>query len=168
MKKQILATCILGALALPASAEGIYIFGDIGQTTIDADSVKLTDNTFSIGGGFKINDTFSIEAAYRDLGGEDSFFGSGPNFTAIQSSVLANLPINEEASVYGRLGVARLKITIKDDFDNYTDTDNKLAAGIGARYSINETTGFRVEYSRYSRWEEINLSTLTIGFDHSF
>lgn len=176
MKKQLLLASLVATLALPAAAEGLYAVGDISQATIEVSSYEDTSNGFSIGAGYNIDSTFSVEASYRDLGDLGvSYDGSGfgVDFSAIQVSAIGKLPVNEQLDVYGRLGFA--KITV--DFAAYEDGEkefsaseskNKAVVGIGARYAVNDRTGLRFEWNKFSKFEVFTLSSIALGLDYSF
>ena len=189
MKKHILATLVLGALTLPAAAEGFYVIGDIGHTTLSAEGLDKTDNGLSIGGVYNLNNTFAIEAAYRDLGGlsssyQDTYMNmdvdvkENLDFSALQLSAIAKMPLNDTFDVYGRLGMAKLKSKYKisayvsaDDSSasqSSSDSENKMVYGIGARYTLNEKAGIRFEYNKFADWEGLSISALTLGADYSF
>lgn len=180
MKKHFL---LLGLLvALPASAEGIYVFGDGGQSTFSVDFFDVvlskTETTYGIGIGYEVNQTFSFELAYRDLGASDSadmYEKSKVEKSAVQASLLANYAVSPVVEVFGRLGVANLKSEgisdIRDYSENNTPTslsNTKAFYGAGASYAANEKLSFRGEYNRYSEWEGVTVSILTIGAVYKF
>ena len=45
-----------------------YIFGDIASTSLDIEGGSKSINGFDIGAGYKFNNTFALELAYRKLG----------------------------------------------------------------------------------------------------
>jgi opacity protein-like surface antigen len=175
MKKKFFAACALSVLTLPALANGFYVAGDLGQVKWSADSESETDTAFSFAGGYKLNDTFSFELGYRDLGGvEETFEGEtfGADLTATQLSVLASFKINDAISAYGRLGVADMQMKFSYDDGEYSDsvTESKTKAvfGVGGRYAINQKLGLHIEYDRYAKFEEMTVSALLVGFDYQF
>jgi Outer membrane protein beta-barrel domain len=174
---------LLTFLAVPVFAEGVYVFGDIGEGQISIDFGRLngytTDTSFSAGVGYALNATVSFEAGYRKIGsftlfkdedGEDKIDGE-----AAEASVLAKHPISDVVNVYGRLGVARLTYDIiSKDFNfpknNETETKakNKMFAGVGADYKVNEQVSLRIEYNRSAEFDELTSSALTFGATYSF
>lgn len=188
MKKQFLAACLLGAITLPATAEGIYLFGDIGESKIEVSvedySTSKTDSALSIGAGYNFNDTLALEFAYRDLGSITNHdtdystydYSDELSVTALQVSLVAKKPLNDAVDVYGRIGFGRLnsdyQYTAVDSYGadhySYSQSKNKALFGIGASYAINQQLSFRAEYSRFSKWDGAILSTLTLGAKYNF
>lgn len=188
MKKQLLVASLLGCITLPAAAQGIYLLGDIGQSKMEVDvdnfSVSKTDTTFSIGAGYHLNETFALEFSYRDLGTikskeTDNYsydYSDKLTVTALQASLIAQHAINDKVDIYGRLGFGRLNsdytATIIDssgsEYISYSQSKNKALFGIGASYAITPKFSLRTEYSRFSKWEDATLSSLTLGIQCNF
>lgn len=191
MKKQILAAWLLGALALPAAAEGIYVLGDLGQTRFSGDGFEDYSRTASLGVGYKINQGFSIEAAYRTFGDLDySFRGfyygyimdleTSTDLNALQLSLVGTIPFTDNFSAYARLGYAALKYdqdvsgstiingsTITAS-NSDSDVAYRAAYGLGARYAISDRIGLRFEYSDICEWDGVLVSSTTLGADYRF
>jgi len=182
MKKHFLVLGLLAATAVPASAEGVYIFGDAGQSkfSVDFDGASLseTDTSFAFGVGYAINKTFSFEAAYRDLGGissDDEYGESQFDMSALQASVVAAFPIGSAVNIFGRLGLAQL--SYDSSYEDYEDSDydesdsdsaNKAVYGVGASYTLNENVSLRAEYNKYAEWDGLTTSAFTLGAVYSF
>lgn len=184
MKKQISVVCLLGALALPAAAEGVYILGDIGQGKMEADVgndvfASKTDTTYSIGAGFDINKNFSVELAYRDLGDihdNDDFSSYRLSATALEASAIAKYPLNQKVDIYGRLGFGKVEFESKDVYhdgnvtvvDKSSDSKYRALFGVGASYALNDNVSLRAEYSQFAEWDDVTLSALTVGATYHF
>jgi OOP family OmpA-OmpF porin len=196
MKKQIIAAAVLMGVSLPSFASNFYLLADIGQSKIeiDVDDAKLskTDNVISFGGGYKLNNNFAIELAYRDLGeiseGYSENLGGGDYFseevtlsaTAVQISVVGSLALGEAAKLYGRVGMADLEAEVAYNYEEsiegweYTESEsesnskNKAVFGAGLSYSFTPAFALRAEYSQYAEWEDITVSSTTIGLTYQF
>jgi OOP family OmpA-OmpF porin len=189
MKKQILIAAVLGALALPAMADGFYLAGDVGQGKIEADAgngftVSKTDTSYSIGAGYDFNKFVGVEVAYRDLGtirdrGTDSdeagSFGwtDKVNATAFQASVIGKLPVSDIVNIYGRVGVAKLDVEETIRIDNnpsrsYDDSTTKGLVGVGVSFDVTPEFAIRAEYNQYAKWDNTKLSALTVGATYHF
>lgn len=191
MKKQILAASLLGALALPAAAEGIYVLGDLGQTRFSGNGFEEYNPTASLGVGYKINQGFSLEAAYRifdnlDYRSRGIYYGynmdleTSVDLSALQLSLVGTIPFTDNFSAYARLGYALLKYD--QDVSGSTvfngspitasnsdsDTAYRAAYGIGARYAITDRIGLRFEYGDICEWEGVLISSTTLGADYRF
>lgn len=194
MKKQIILASILGALALPVMADNFYVFGDVGQgkTEIDGSddyTFSKTATSYSLGAGYNINKFFGVELGYRDFGEtKDHFDGVNGtdhydsvdkyDVTAWQASVIGKLPISNEFNLYGRVGLANIKVDYEaadyyPDGNNpipYTNSETKTKAliGVGASYDITPQFAVRAEYNQYAKWNDTKLSALTVGATYAF
>ena len=192
MKKQILLASVLGALALPVMADGFYLLGDVGQGKLEADLgddtvYKKNSTAYSIGAGYEANKFFAVEVAYRDLGGissSDSYTvgnttyseSNNVDYTVFQASVIGKLPVSDVVNVYGRLGVGKISFDWTDTvrggsyYDQESDSESKTKAlvGIGASYNITPKIALRAEYNQFAKWDDIKLSSLTVGATYAF
>ncbi len=192
MKKQLLMACLLGSFTLPAMASNFYLLGDVGDSKIEVDvgddySYSKNTTTYSLGAGFEFNKFFALELAYRDLGNvtdRGNYLEEGVQYnyrdktsaSALQASIVGSLPISEEFSLFGRVGVAEIDI----DYDSVetsgsstwsdsdSDSESKALFGIGASYKITPQIALRAEYSQFAKWDETKLSTLTVGATYRF
>ncbi len=195
MKNQFLLACVLSAFTLPAMAENFYIFGDVGQGKMEVDDdddskLSKTTTSYSIGAGYDVNEFLALEIAYRNLGDvtdrgiefdrvDDEYsFVDKYTTTALQASVVGKLPISDVFNVYGRVGLANIDMSYKStlryaDGNNpapETDSESKTRAlfGVGAGFDITSQLALRAEYSQYAKWDDLKLSTLTIGAVYKF
>jgi opacity protein-like surface antigen len=174
---------LLTFLAVPVFAEGVYVFGDLGEGQISIDIGRLsaytTDTSFSAGVGYELNATVSFEAGYRKIGSfvffRDEDGSSVIEGEAVQGSVLAKHPISDIVNVYGRLGVARVTYDLIDKDFNFprnnetnSKSKNKIFLGVGASYEVNEQVDLRIEYNRSAEFDDLTWSSLTFGASYSF
>lgn len=184
MKQHFLVMGLLAAMAVPASAQGVYIFGDVGRTklSIDAEENKRTTsaNNFSFGVGYAVNQYIAFEAASRDLGSfttyEDQEQKTTADVTAVQVSVIGTYPINAKFSVFGHAGVSDLSVDADykyydypEENDSSSESKHKSVLGFGGSYAINDHISLRAAFSRYAKWEDVaRFSTVTFGGVYSF
>ncbi|WP_323815596.1 outer membrane beta-barrel protein [Cellvibrio sp. NN19] len=196
MKKQVIAAAVFMGASIPSFASNFYVLADAGQSKMEADvegfTFNKTDNAISIGGGYKFNDNFALELAYRDLGeikGEESGYVGGGDYieakisngiTAFQISLVGSIALGEAASLYGRVGMANLEADLKSSYEasiNGSDfsgsesesvSKNKAVFGAGLSYSFTPTFALRAEYSQYAEWENLTVSSTTIGLTYQF
>ena len=196
MKKQIIAAAVLMGASLPSFASNFYVLADVGQSKIeiDIDDAKLskTDTAMSIGGGYHFNNNFAVELAYRDLGeiGEKASenYGGGDyesaeftiGATALQISIVGSIPLGEAAKLYGRVGMADLERDVGFSYeqsidgwedsgsDSASESKNKAVVGAGLSYSFTPAFALRAEYSQYDEWDDITISSTTIGLTYQF
>jgi OOP family OmpA-OmpF porin len=192
MKKKLLLAGLLGVITLPAMADNFYLLGDVGQGKMEVDAsnnytYSKTSTTYSIGAGYDINQFFAVELAYRDLGNvkdRGSYLNGGIQYTytdktsatALQASVIARLPISDEFSIYGRVGLGKIDVnydTVETGAgstlsDTSSDSKTKGLLGIGASYSITPQIALRAEYNQYAKWDDTKLSAISAGATYHF
>lgn len=192
MKKQLFALSVLALGAMPAMASNFYLAADVGRVKFSVDSESRSDTSFSLGAGYKFNQYFAVELAYRDMGelseetSED--LGGGDfldekvslGFSAIQASVVASYPLGETSSLYGRLGVSELEVDASYSYnlvmDGVTERDsasgseseNKAFFGVGYSHSFTPALAARIEYNQYEDVEDFEISTATVGLSYQF
>jgi OOP family OmpA-OmpF porin len=192
MQKKLLVAAILASVTLPVMASDFYVLADFGQAKYKAGLFDESDTSFSIGGGYKFNETFAAEFTYRDLGeiktrdyqdlgGGDYFDGNYTDaITAIQASIVASFPVGQSASIYGRLGYADIDVENSfrevevEDGDTFTSTgsytlsENKVVYGVGFNYAMSEALALRAEYNLYNDFLSLDISTMSLGLTYQF
>lgn len=111
-------------------------------------------------------------------GGDEYYLINKITATAIQASVIGQLPIYDAFSAFGRLGVG--KIDTDYDYTNqslrvgerygesFPDSEAKTLFGIGASFDIAELFSLRAEYNQYAKINKARLSALTVGATYHF
>lgn len=187
MKKHLFTTLLLITLTLPVSAKGIYAFANFERSKIEVDasdtSIDKNDNGYGIGLGYTLTNHFAVEIAYRELMSieqgatySDYEYRINTDISALQASLVANYPLNNAVSVYGRFGVGNIdadsSVYVNDwgDITRESGSESKTRAlfGVGGRYAITEQVGVRAEYSRFAKIEDTTLSSLSLALDYRF
>ncbi len=140
-------------------------------------SVKNSDNTYRISGGYRFSPVFALEAHYTDLGKYSSDskallatnVGAGTLSGKYKASgfgidALLSAPLAQSFSIYGRVGVMRAKteadfsssgsIFVTPQADSRLSTSANTTAysyGIGLQYDISKQIGIRAEGQRYNK-----------------
>lgn len=160
-------------LASPVFAEGFYLGA---EATYRSASYKVNDKSLesksALGGGiyagYKFFPYLAAEVGYSDLGNINySIDSMQSKANAIQASLIGIYPVTDNFSVIGRLGVAQLKETFKDNEFTYQDTSKtKALLGLGIEYSITKQISVRSEWAQYTG--DNALGTLTFGANYKF
>lgn len=143
-----------------SQAAEIFLGAGIGQSNIDdsahAVSIDETEPAWKFYGGMMITDNFGFEAGWTDLGDANS--GTVDTETeAFYAAGVAALPINEEFSVYGKVGLA-----FWDQDINTTSYDGSdLMYGIGAKYKFMDQFHARLEWEQYNA--DLEASVISVG-----
>jgi OOP family OmpA-OmpF porin len=130
-----------------------YVGLGVGSSSHDVQGDD-NDTGFKIFGGGLLNPNFGAELSYVDLGQFQEVGNPllGTLTSRIEASAWAlhgigRLPLmNNQASVFGKVGVALAQVEANNTDDNSFD----LAYGIGASYDFQKNLGVRAEWERYA------------------
>jgi OmpA-OmpF porin, OOP family len=183
------ALALSGALAASqASAQG-FIGGSIGQSDIDdeitsglingSQSVDGKDTAWKIFGGYMFNRHFGLEVAYVDLG-EVSYSGTTDAFGPTELvtggkveawgfniSAIGALPVTEQFSVFGKLGLffwdAEANDTTGGRPFSATDDGADFSFGVGLGYNFTRNLGVRAEWEMFQNISDADASLISVG-----
>jgi OmpA-OmpF porin, OOP family len=186
--------CAAG-LSAPAMAQdrGFYLGAALGQSDADIDCTGTTscdnkDNSWKILGGYQFNRNFALEFGYADLGAPSAstppfFFpglGTVPagnlkiETTVFELVAVGTLPLTNQFSIYGKLGLYRADTETSASFANgvsasESDSNNDLTFGVGARFDFTRNLGIRLEWQQYGgvteplTGEEFDIDVISAG-----
>jgi OOP family OmpA-OmpF porin len=164
MFKKIAAAAILATLASSsfAATPGFYAGVDIGSTEIrDTDLGRETSYGAFL--GYTISRNFALEAGLRRLGTWDVSVASADADQA-SLSLLGSVPLNNQASVYARIGYNRLRAKASVSGFSASESVNKAMYGIGMSYDFGSNIAGRVEVQKPER----DTTNVSIGMSYSF
>ena len=184
------ALALSGALAASqASAQVGFIGGSIGQSDIDdeitsglingSQSVDGKDTAWKIFGGVMFNRHFGLEVAYVDLG-ELSYsgtftdaFGTAPvtggkvEVWGFNISAIGALPVTEQFSVFGKLGLFFWEAEANDTTGgrpfSATDDGADLSFGVGLSFNFTRNLGVRAEWEMFDKVSDADASLISVG-----
>ncbi|HXJ53238.1 MAG TPA: outer membrane beta-barrel protein [Burkholderiales bacterium] len=146
-----------------AADQGFYAGVSIGQssssdacTGVSGPGVSCDDKdtAFKIFGGYQINRNFGVELGYTDLGKVEAHGGgvtASVESTAFELVGVGKFPINNQFSVYGKLGFYRADSKGRSNVGVSADeTNTDLTYGLGVQYNFTGNLGVRGEWQRYS------------------
>lgn len=163
--KKITMIAMIAALAAPLAvqAEGFYVGGNIGRAEQKADvgyaSFKESTTAYKLVGGYGFNKNFGAEIGYADLR-EVSVSGNGASVTskptAFYAAATGTLPLNEQFSLIGKLGLAaaREKLTAHRFLaasESYSETRTTPYISVGAAFVLNKQVSFVAEYENFGK-----------------
>lgn len=172
-----------GWLGMSQALAQAFIGGSIGQSDIDDEvttglitsgSVDGKDTAWKIFGGYMFNRNFGVEAAYIDLG-EVSYsgsFGGLPvtggkvEITGFNIAALGVYPVNEQFSVFGKLGLIMWEAEASDTtagvpFSQKIDGTD-ISFGLGVGYNFTRNLGLRAEWELF-KTDDGDASLLSLG-----
>ncbi len=136
MRKVVIVALLSVFVATPAIAAG-----NAGQLYAGA---KLSDG-LGVFGGYTIDQKFSAEIEYTDLGSSGYWKSS-----AIGVSGVYSYPVKPLISLIGKLGMARASSDYSYLGTTYTRTNTDLSFSIGAQYTVNPQIGVQGGIQSYS------------------
>jgi OOP family OmpA-OmpF porin len=174
MKKLIVAL-IAGAAAM--SAAQAQNFSDnqphayVGVAAATAKNIQTDDYRTGgkIYGGYQVNQTWGGEAGYTDFGNKDVANGTTKG-NSYYLAAKATMPINEQFSAYGKVGVQRSERKFNSAALNLKDTDTGAYGALGVQYKLNQQVALTAEYERYGKEKDIGAKSnvWTVGAHYTF
>lgn len=190
MKKILFAALIAGTslFSVAAHADGAYAGFALEKTNYSIDVIGATTTSksdkptgFKIYGGWEYNQNLAIEAGYADFGAAKNSFTTGATTGTVEAKVSSfyvagkgTLPINEQFSAYGKLGVARNKSDISGTGGgaaiNYSSSKTGMYAGLGLAYNLNKNAAVTVEYENFGKLDNAGskANVFSIGARFNF
>ena len=123
---------------LPQEERGLYLGGGLGLN-------DDTESVWRLFGGYRAHRNLAVELGYIDLG-KMTLGGRPADGEAWELVGLGIAPLNEQFSVYGKLGGYRGEAR----GGGIIETRNDLTFGFGAQYDVNRNLGVRLEWQRYT------------------
>jgi opacity protein-like surface antigen len=186
MFRRVLSVFLLSGTSHNVFASDFYLYGNAIQNSYGLGNppsggiyytlnsyrynlIKDESTSFGVGGGYRINNKFSLEVGYSDLGQSivrETISSSGinelttskitSNWAQIQTSVLANFPISNSFSFYGRLGLTKITEESRTEREQETyNSDSKTSRNcalisLGSNFELTEKIKLRLEYTYFN------------------
>jgi OmpA-OmpF porin, OOP family len=140
---------------------GFYAGFSLGQSSADLDCQGFAcddkDTTWRILGGYQFNRNLAVEVGYSDLGEVSVNAGvlgaATIEATAIEVVAVGILPLANQFSVYGKLGMYRGEADQSGTgafVASASESNTDLTFGVGVKYDFTRNLGVRAEWQRYS------------------
>ncbi|MBJ7311725.1 outer membrane beta-barrel protein [Rugamonas sp. CCM 8940] len=159
--------------------------GHINQTGRDGKTTRADSKNGGIPvkvyGGYNISPLLALEGGYQRYGTNhfDLPLGGqlGAEAHAFYAAAKGTLALNEQWSLFGKLGVARTssKITVSGlgaASDSRSANRNSLYASVGGAYAISQQLSVQLEWDRFGKVNNegfvSNLNNLSLGLRYSF
>lgn len=151
--KKVLVAVLAGCFSTVLHAQSWY--GGVQYSRVNAELVSgvvtadSNPSAINLSFGKGINKNFAVEGlvgfGVRDDKVENSNFDLELK-TVVGVMAVGTLPVAENTSVYGKLGVAKIKY---DDSDGDSSDGTGALFGVGMAFDINEKYGLNFEYLVY-------------------
>ncbi|MCS0582931.1 porin family protein [Massilia pinisoli] len=145
-----------------------------GLTNVDSDGYKASGKIF---GGYEFDQNWGVEAGYTDFRNANVNYSSngvnGSGKTKGSSYYVAgkyNMPVNDQFSVYGKLGLEHSERKLESAALNLKDTDTGAYGAVGLQYNLNQQVALTAEYERYGKTKTVGAKAdvWTVGARYSF
>lgn len=157
-----------------ASAD--HDFKRSGATNVDTEGYKASGKLF---GGYDFNQTWGVEAGYTDFRKSDVNYAIGgvnqrgeTDGHAVYLAAKAMMPVNEQFSLYTKLGAARTKSELEmlNAAQNMSHSKTEAYGALGAEYKLNQDVSLVAEYERYGKSKDVGAKAdvWTIGAKYAF
>lgn len=164
MRKNLL-TMLLGAtLLLPAvgHADDPYVKLGVGWTNYGYDGSPSGDETgFSLAYGAMYDKMWGLEVGYVDFGRDRSMDFKAE---ALYLAGTGQWPLNPQASLYGKLGIAAKRYSTTGNSDTFTTA----MGGVGAAWRFTREWGASLEYAYYGKSAGKSIGQTTLSALYHF
>jgi hypothetical protein len=167
----IVATCALAASASMSHASG-YIGASIGRADYGISAIQFDDSTsFTLYGGYKVNQNFALEVSYVDLGeSEDNIDpvwtidAEGFNFSAV-----GIIPANEIVDVFAKVGVYAWDFSVSEAGfgEIYSNDGTDVSFGFGVSVNLAKQFDLVFEYQQVDVDDE-GTKNISFGARYNF
>lgn len=188
----VLAILLVGAPSSAVAQDGrFYLGGSFGQAEAEGicDDIRTLvtgigtvsscdekDSAWKLFGGYQINRNVAIEASYFDYG---AIAANGQTFgvpfsvngdaTAFGVAAVGMLPLSNQFSLFGKLGLLRTEIDVTaagiGGTASESESDTGLHIGIGAMFDVSQNFSVRAEWERN---DEAEVDMMSIGIQVRF
>jgi opacity protein-like surface antigen len=187
MKKLIFALIAAATAVGSAQAAGPYVgvgvasadhsYNLSGTSNGKSDGYKASGKIF---GGYDFDQTWGVETGYTDFrkSGYDYTLNGLPGRAESDGHSFyvagkATAPINEQFSVFGKLGASNNKSTLSSTTTpafNRSETKTEVYAGVGAQYNLNQKVALTLEYERFGKSKDFGAKSdvITVGAKYAF
>jgi OOP family OmpA-OmpF porin len=143
---------------------------DNGATGLVSTVDEKNNMAYKLQLGYRVSPYVAVEGGYVDLGKatyQATFVGGNAyeesRASGLTLALLGSIPFGEQLSVYGKLGVINAKVTQKFTISGAgtataDSTDMKANFGIGARYDFSKSFGVRMEWERFNKLGNSNIT----------
>ena len=178
----LVAALLILNLVSPAAAASFYIFGDVGITDSDVGVGGLNrangnESGYTLGAGYELNRTVSLQAAYHDFGTHDGETDCPSGFaclivplsadadvTGISLALTGRVPLTDRWDGYAKLGLMRSDVEFGGISAAFDDSSGDLLIGLGLSWSVDEHWKVFAEYTKV----DLELDTASVGLRYSF
>jgi hypothetical protein len=181
MRKLILAVIAGAAIMGAAQAEGAYIGAAVSavKQVGGGDAYKPSAKLF---GGYDLDKNWGVEVGYINFGSSSSQFGSSTMpLTATMDGYAtylagkAIMPINEQVSLVGKLGVGNVKSTLSNTggvvgASSVSQSRTNPYGSVGLQYNLNKQVALTadVEHLGETRNFGVKSAAVSLGTRYSF
>lgn len=171
MKTILLSTAAALIMASTASAQtttdGQFNLG-AGYTYLDGDGVEFDALTLRAGYDFTpyvgVEGEVLVGLGEEDLGGG---FDASYNY-GLGAFVKGQYPINEQISLFGRVGYVWAEIEASGLGATVTEEEDGAGYGVGAEYAFNGLNALRADYTRYDFGDDSEADGFSLTYVRSF
>jgi opacity protein-like surface antigen len=186
MSKTASVAILMVAIATSAMAQSTAkkdaLYGELGYTTFNySEYYSNATYTWSSGTAYRViigadlDDSVAIEGLYASGLSSGALTISGySTYLALNSTygfyVKPKLKVNENATLFARVGYAQSKGTLTAPSLNYSSTlsNSSLSYGLGASYKINDSMSVNGDYMVYYNNNSAFVNGMTIGIGYRF
>ena len=176
--KKLLVIATLGLAAMGANAQ---MYGEVTYGSVDIKgevpgiTLKSSPNIFGLTLGYDVHPNFAVEGVAAFNGGTDGIKVNGIAIDAkakVSSSyglfVKPKIMASERFELFGRLGVARSKLTLSSGGISESESDTDFAYGLGVNYYFSKNAYGTVNYMKFYDDDGLKANGFNFGIGYKF
>ena len=146
-----------------SSIESLYLGGSIGQASYS--DLDESDIGFKLFAGINLNELVSVELGWVDFGSVE-YADVTIDASAFYLGVVGNFELQNDLSLYGKLGFSSWDVDFKDDTVSESDSGSDITYGLGVNYQFSGHAGMQLSVDQYPLDGE-DITMFAIGIKYS-
>ena len=142
---------------------GFYAGGSVGNANYN--ETDDSDIGFDLFAGFNLNEVLSVELGWANFGEADN--AGTIEVTALHAAIIGHLSLQNDLSVYGKLGISSWDADLTVGSVKESDSDTDVFFGLGVDYDITGKTSVRFGIDQYAIDEE-DITMYSVGIKQRF
>lgn len=171
-KKIFAGLLVLGCIASAQASENLYFGANYAHLTYKEDGFEdLNPGALVFRFGAELSPNFALEGRVAGGIGNDKVAGTTTTLELDHyygAYGKAMLPVTDNFSLYGLLGVTRGKTTAKNQYVSYSQTDSDLSYGLGADIALDRRLSLNLEVAHLYEGDFYKVSAVSAGLSFKF
>lgn len=176
MKKHALAIAAISTVAafgVNAQSNKSYFEVGVVNAKYDESPFYFTSPVAFFKWGVQINDTLATELQLGRSIQDANFVAYNTSVKASFDSMIGgylvgNVPLDNKASLFGRVGFVKGQVSISTAYGSASDGDSGLSYGVGARFNLDKSNYLSIDYTSFYKKTGVSITGPSLSFGSTF